>query len=152
MPIFRSHRLRTGRFSEQSRLYLVTLVVRQREPVFNDWSSARPLIVSMKACQAEGGADSLCWVIMPDHFHWLMELKGRDLAGEVARLKSRSTVLFNRANQRVGSLWQKGFHDRALRREEDVKSVARYIVANPLRAGLAERIGDYPLWDAVWLQ
>jgi len=106
----------------------------------------------MKACQAEGGADSLCWVIMPDHFHWLMELKGRDLAGEVARLKSRSTVLFNRANQRVGSLWQKGFHDRALRREEDVKSVARYIVANPLRAGLAERIGDYPLWDAVWLQ
>jgi hypothetical protein len=29
--------------------------------------------------------------------------------------------------------------------------VARYIVANPLRAGLVEHLGDYPLWDAVWL-
>jgi hypothetical protein len=38
-----------------------------------------------------------------------------------------------------------------LRREEDVLSVARYIVVNPLRAGLVARVGDYPLWDAVWL-
>ncbi len=29
--------------------------------------------------------------------------------------------------------------------------VARYIIANPLRAGLVGRVGDYPLWDAVWL-
>ena len=42
-------------------------------------------------------------------------------------------------------------HDRALRRDEDLLAVARYIVANPLRAGLVRRVGDYPLWDAVWL-
>jgi hypothetical protein len=24
-------------------------------------------------------------------------------------------------------------------------------VANPLRAGLVERLGDYPLWDAIWV-
>ncbi|MFV3290267.1 transposase, partial [Pseudomonas sp. NY11955] len=29
--------------------------------------------------------------------------------------------------------------------------VARYIVANPIRAGLVSRVGDYPHWDAVWL-
>jgi hypothetical protein len=29
--------------------------------------------------------------------------------------------------------------------------MARYIIANPLRAGLVDRIGDYPLWDAMWL-
>jgi len=29
--------------------------------------------------------------------------------------------------------------------------IARYIVANPLRAGLVSRVGDYPLWDACWL-
>jgi len=48
-------------------------------------------------------------------------------------------------------LWQKGYFDRALRREEDLKAMARYIVANPLRAGLVEHIGQYPLWDAIWL-
>jgi len=29
--------------------------------------------------------------------------------------------------------------------------VARYIVANPIRAGLVDNIGQYPYWDAVWL-
>jgi hypothetical protein len=29
--------------------------------------------------------------------------------------------------------------------------MARYVVANPLRAGLVKRLGDYPLWDAIWL-
>jgi putative transposase len=38
-----------------------------------------------------------------------------------------------------------------LRNEESVIDAARYIIANPLRAGLVKRVGDYPLWDAVWL-
>ncbi|MFB6261862.1 MAG: transposase, partial [Thiohalorhabdaceae bacterium] len=48
-------------------------------------------------------------------------------------------------------VWQPGFHDRAIRREEDLEAVARYVVANPLRAGLVDRIADYPHWDAAWL-
>jgi REP element-mobilizing transposase RayT len=52
---------------------------------------------------------------------------------------------------RCGRLWQPGYHDHALRREEDLVATARYLVANPLRAGLVQHIGDYPLWDAVWL-
>ncbi|NUT74814.1 hypothetical protein HNO86_07130 [Pseudomonas sp. C1C7] len=42
-------------------------------------------------------------------------------------------------------------YDRAVRREKDVKHLARYVVANPIRAGLVERVHDYPLWDACWL-
>jgi hypothetical protein len=52
---------------------------------------------------------------------------------------------------RCGPLWQTGYHDRAIRDGEDLLPFARYIVANPLRAGLVEKIGDYPLWDASWL-
>jgi hypothetical protein len=29
---------------------------------------------------------------------------------------------------------------------------ARYVVANPLRAGLAQSLGHYSHWDAVWLE
>ena len=35
--------------------------------------------------------------------------------------------------------------------EDDLFAVARYIVANPVRAGLVERIGDYPFWDSAFL-
>jgi putative transposase len=32
-----------------------------------------------------------------------------------------------------------------------LRNLARYVVANPLRAGLVDSIRDYPHWDAVWL-
>ena len=35
--------------------------------------------------------------------------------------------------------------------EPDELATARYVVANPLRAGLVTSIGDYPFWDAAWL-
>lgn len=30
-------------------------------------------------------------------------------------------------------------------------AVARYIIANPIRAKLVRRVGDYPYWNAAWL-
>ena len=33
----------------------------------------------------------------------------------------------------------------------DLRVAARYVIANPLRAGLVDEIGKYPYWDAVWL-
>jgi len=89
---------------------------------------------------------------MPDHFHWLMEQgDSSKLSTTVRNVKAHSARKINRSLKRTGPLWQPGFYDRAIRREEDIAAVARYIVANPLRAGLVDRIGDYPLWDAVWL-
>lgn len=48
-------------------------------------------------------------------------------------------------------LWQPGFHDRVLRAEDDLVAVARYVVANPIRAGLSRSFGGYPFRDAVWI-
>lgn len=88
---------------------------------------------------------------MPDHFHWLIELQDGSLSGLMQRIKSLSTKAVSLSTGRKISLWQRGFHDRALRREEDLVKLARYVVANPLRAELVEKLGDYPLWDAIWV-
>jgi len=96
-------------------------------------------------------ADSLAWVVMPDHFHWLVELRNATLPALMLATKSRSARAINAHLGRTGRLWQKGFHDRAIRREDDLLAVARYVIANPIRAGLVRRVHDYPLWDAKWL-
>jgi len=89
---------------------------------------------------------------MPDHVHWLLELKdGYALSQVVQECKSISAHDINKALNRRGKVWQAGFHDHALRTEESVVDAARYIVANPVRAGLCERAEDYSHWDAVWL-
>ena len=41
------------------------------------------------------------------------------------------------------SLWQAGYHERVLRDDETTEAVARYILANPVRAGLSRQVGDY---------
>ena len=66
-------------------------------------------------------------------------------------LKSVSAKQINAHLGRTGRFWQDGFHDHALRKEENVIEAARYIVANPLRAGLVSSVADYPHWDAVWV-
>lgn len=88
---------------------------------------------------------------MPDHVHLLLQLGRARLSEVVGRLKGRSAAQLNRKIGRSGRFWEPGFHDHALRRDENVRQAARYIVANPLRAGLVERLGDYPYWNAVWL-
>ncbi len=57
--------------------------------------------------------------------------------------------MINRTLGLKGRLWQKGYYDRAVRKDEDVKHMARYVVQNPIRAGLVHRVHDYPLWDSL---
>ena len=140
-----SKRLRLGRVSEAGQIYLVTAVTRDRVPVFEDFHSARLLINTLRLDASRGSHRTLCYVVMPDHIHWLLQLEQGTLSQLVGRVKSVT------AHKLGKPIWQKGFHDHALRSEEDIHGTARYIVANPLRAGLVKRLGDYPHWDAAWL-
>jgi REP element-mobilizing transposase RayT len=146
-----SHRLRVGRYAEPNRIYLLTTNTLDREPIFADFVLGRLVVHQFRRAQDLGLANSLAWVVMPDHFHWLVELENCSLKKLMRETKSLITREVNMSINRKGPLWQQGFHDRALRREEDLVKMARYVVANPLRAGLVEKIGDYPLWDTVWL-
>ncbi|WP_448695659.1 REP-associated tyrosine transposase [Pseudomonas moraviensis] len=146
-----SHRLRRGRCSEPGRAYLITVVVYQRRPLFTDWRIGRLLVAELKRAQDQQWVKSIAWVVMPDHFHWLVQLENASLERLMQTVKSRSTLTINRALNRTGAFWQTGYHDRAIRDNEDLRPYARYIIANPLRAGLVKKVADYPLWDACWL-
>lgn len=152
MPVcLNAGRLRIGRFSEPGRIYLITAVVHQRQPFFADWRLGRLVVKQLREAQEDGWADFLTWVVMPDHVHCLLQLRNRTLAEVMCRIKARSSRAVNLALGRQGRLWQKGYHDRAVRKEEDLKDLARYVILNPVRAGLVTRVLDYPLWDACWL-
>ena len=141
-----------GRVSLPRQAYHVTACTEARRPIFRDFACARLLVAEMRRLHEAELLDSLAWVIMPDHLHWLFQLGEREtLSSTVKRFKARSALAIGRHVELGAPVWQRGFHDHAIRRDEDLLVVARYIVANPLRAGLAEHIGDYPLWDAIWL-
>jgi REP element-mobilizing transposase RayT len=137
--------LRKGRVSRSGEVYHIVTVTHLRKPIFASFRNGRKLVHELIRLQQENLAETFCYVVMPDHLHWLMTLNQGTLADVMRLLKGRSAHAIGEA------VWQPNYFDHAVRTEEDLRAMARYIVANPLRTGLVERIGDYSLWDAVWL-
>ena len=130
----------------------MTTVTYNRIPWFRRFDCATAVVGGMRDQDIESRCETIAWILMPDHLHWLFVLQGGELSSLVARFKQSSAHRANQIIERQGQrFWQQGFHDRAVRKEDDVRAIARYIVSNPLRAGLVENIGDYPFWDAIWL-
>jgi len=144
--------LRKGRSSHPGQIYSLTWATRKRAPVFRDLQAARQLIQCLKYADSAEWSRTLAFAVMPDHVHWLVALGNpKDLDTLVMSVKSYSARALRRTGRIYGPLWQPGFFDHAVRHDDDLIAVSRYIVANPLRAGLVEDIGHYPHWDAVWL-
>lgn len=137
--------LRKGRVSQVGLVYHVTTVTQNRIAYFELLDNGRKVVQQMMALQEQAMAETLCYTLMPDHLRWLMILHDGTLSNVVRLLKGRSAKAIGK------SVWQSNYYDHAVRQEEDLQKMARYIVANPLRAGLVGQIGDYSLWDAVWL-
>ncbi len=144
--------LRKSRRNLPGHVYRLTIATRARNPVFSDFQAACAAARAFTTPAFLGDATLLAWVLMPDHTHWLLQLGGRgSLERAVSRLKSASARHVNQATGCQGAVWGRAFHDHAMRDDEDLLATARYIIANPLRAGLVERIGDYPFWNTTWL-
>ena len=143
--------LRQGRVSIPGQLYLLTTVTRHRECLFLDPVRAR--VVSRVIHAASTWADSrlLVWVLMPDHWHGLLQLGGESLGRVMHRFKACASRALHESCGLDGTPWARSFHDHALRADEDIKAAARYIIGNPVRAGLAESVLAYPYWNAIWL-
>jgi REP element-mobilizing transposase RayT len=138
--------LRKGRFSQQNQIYHITFTTINREQVFKDFDKARIVINMLKQSDQLQQTNTLAFVVMPDHIHWLMQLLEKQTLGNVVKaIKSKNTIQLGQ------KIWQAGFYDHAIRKDEDIQNIARYIVANPIRAGLVTKVGDYPHWDAIYL-
>ena len=143
--------LRLGRRSIAGHVYLVTFVTRDRRPLFSDPVIAHDMARAITDKRLWYRSRLLAWVLMPDHWHGLIELGAMEtLPVCVQRLKAKTSRSFRVGRQHDG-IWAPGFHDRALRSSDDLRVAVRYVIANPLRAGLVDEIGKYPYWDAVWL-
>jgi REP-associated tyrosine transposase len=90
---------------------------------------------------------------MPDHVHILVH--GTSLQADLPTfmIHFKKITAFEYSQQFKRRLWQPGYHDRILRDDESTEAIARYILENPVRAGLTHQIGEYPyagsdLYDA----
>ena len=155
MPILPagSRALRRGRISATGHIYLLTFTTFERAPLFADFEIACLAGRTLSHPDLWRHSALLAWVLMPDHWHGLVQLGSTDsLSTSVARLKSAVTREIRRQADCRIRVWASGFHDRALRREDNLRAMARYVVLNPVRAGIVGSAWGYPFWDAIWVE
>jgi putative transposase len=128
--------------------YFVTCCVLDRRPVFTDADVVAAVLSHFLQQATEFACAMFAYCVMPDHVHLLIEgtEEDADLKSFVARAKQKSG--FDFAARRKHRLWQKGFYDRLLRDDESTTDVTRYIIANPVRAGLVVEPSEYPFWGS----
>ena len=91
----------------------------------------------------------LCWVVMPNHLHTLIEtLPGHPFGRVVKSWKNYSALTANRLLGRQGSFWARDYFDRYIRDDNHLAAVIRYIENNPVKARLVEKPEDWPFSSA----
>src|SRR3990172_4609402 len=126
-----------------SRAYSLTLRCAQSRAAFARGHVVQSCSETLRTCSEKHGFAVLAYCFMPDHLHLLVEGGPQsDLPQFVKDFKQQTVYAHRRSNS--GVLWQKSYYDHILRAEEDVRDTARYIVGNPVRAGLVTIASDYP--------
>jgi putative transposase len=133
-------------------LYFLTICTDGRRRCFVARADIEgPLSQLLRTADEEGFATS-AYCFMPDHLHLLVEGKTQhaDLRRFARRYKQQSGYSWKQMHGR--QLWQRGYYDHVLREDEEAREVARYILHNPVRAGLCTDPLAYELQGSATLE
>jgi putative transposase len=128
--------------------YSVTCCTFSRHAWFVDAAAVDAARAQLLHHSKDEGFDVLAYCFVPDHVHLLIEgvTPTSDLPRLIARWKQKTGYYHRHATNTA--LWHGGFFDHILREEEDRDKLVRYILANPIRAGLVMDVREYPFWGS----
>ena len=124
--------------------YFLTFCTHARQRLFVTAERVQIVRTQIERAAGEQRIALLAYCYMPDHVHLLAEGQAED--SDCLRFISRGKQFsgFHYKARFGHQLWQGYGYEHTLRAEERAINVARYIVDNPLRARLVERVQDYP--------
>ena len=122
----------------------LTIGTHAKKPYFSDPKIAESLISIMKRVSLEKGNRIYAYCVMPDHIHILVDASDKCGVIDFVKLVKGRFAGSPPKTWLHTSLLQRSFYDHILRKDEDVMAVARYIIANPVRAGIVDEMGKYP--------
>lgn len=141
-------------------LYHVTARGNRREDIFEDDEDRQKFLVILERVIAQFNWECYAWCLMDNHYHLLIQTPDGNLSKGMRQLNGVYTQASNRRHRRVGHLLQGRFKAILVDRDAYLLELARYVVLNPVRAGMVKRPADwkwssyrtsmglepYPLW------
>lgn len=124
--------------------YFLTFCTADRHHVFEDAGFVELVLMQFLRAAASLGFSIVAYCFMPDHVHLLVEGLSPDSDLRRFAKDAKQYSGFEYKQKKAKALWQPSYYENVLREDDDAWSVARYIIENPLRARLVERVDEYP--------
>src|SRR3990172_6792553 len=123
--------------------FSVTVSTAGRAPLFRKPATVHLCVSALSETASLHHMDVLAYCFMPDHLHLLVQ--ARDDGSFLRFMKGFKQISgYRYRRSAMQPLWQKGYYDHVLRREQNVNQVAEYIPPPPARAGLFVSPDKYP--------
>ncbi|MHB8895430.1 MAG: REP-associated tyrosine transposase [Candidatus Geothermincolia bacterium] len=135
------------RIQFENAFYHLTARGNAKQDIFTD-DTDRALFLEMLG-QTVRDEKWIChaYCLMGNHYHLLVETPKANLSEGMRQINGLYAQAFNRKNQRIGHLFQGRFDARLIQKDAYLLAVARYVVQNPIRAGLVEEPESWP-WSS----
>ena len=134
---------RTARKASLSNIYHVMMRGVNRQAIFENDGDRLHFMSVLRECKEISGFRLHAFCLMPNHLHFLIEPAGEPLDLVFRRIGIRYAVWYNRKHQRAGHLFQDRFRSENVENDLYYMTVLRYILQNPMKAGLEPHLGTY---------
>jgi REP element-mobilizing transposase RayT len=124
-------------------LYHVTARGDRREDIFEDDADRRAFLSTFSQVVTQFNWLCYAWCLMDNHYHLLVQTPDGNLSKGMRQLNGVYTQTSNRRHQRVGHLFQGRFKAILVDSDAYLLELARYVVLNPVRAGMVRRADDW---------
>lgn len=124
-----------------------------RLPIFQNNGNYVFLLKRMKKYSRMFQISFIAYVLMPNHFHFLIRQDGDvPISNFMQRVFNSYTKAFNKQQNRKGSLFEGPYKVKEVDSDDYVLGLCRYIHLNPIKAGLETVIGIWPYSNVLeWL-
>ncbi|MEZ5357473.1 MAG: transposase [Candidatus Zixiibacteriota bacterium] len=131
------------RYPKISDIYFITCVTHNRIPILHKNYSL--LVKAFFAVRRRKSIKLLAWIVLPDHFHCLVDSKNNSISDILQQFKMSFGALYRGAFKvKKGNVWQKRFWDHMIRNQEDYNRHMDYIHYNPVKHGLCKNPFHWP--------
>src|SRR5437762_777408 len=113
--------------------YHVTARGNERKPIYRDERDRTHFIELFARCGELFRLRLHAYVLMPNHYHLLLETQEANLSRAMQWLNTSYTIWFNRRHQRAGHLLQGRFKAVVVEAETWALGLSRYLHLNPVR-------------------
>lgn len=134
---------RTARELSGSNIYHAMLRGVNRQDIFEDDEDRNRFMTVLTDCKKISGFRLHAFVLMSNHVHLLIEPVEEPLDLIFRRIGTRYAVWYNRRHERAGHLFQDRFRTEKVESTQYFMTVLRYILLNPMKAGLEDELGTY---------